>query len=57
MLLFVTKSVHLIPKFIVSEVPIIPMARSMLLQILAACNKMRILAFNDLNTTLITHIL
>lgn len=34
------ESVHLIPKFIVSEVPIIPIARSMLLQILAACNKM-----------------
>lgn len=30
---------YLIPKFIVSEVPIIPMARSMLLQILAAWNE------------------
>ncbi len=56
MQLFGTKSVHLIPKFMVSEVPIIPMARSMLLQILAACNKMIILILKDLNTTLITHI-
>lgn len=30
---------YLIPKFIASEVPIIPMARSMLLQILAAWNE------------------
>lgn len=32
--------IYLIPKFIVSEVPIIPMAKSMLLQIFAACNYM-----------------
>lgn len=35
-----SKCFHLIPKFIVSEVPIIPIAKSMLLQILAAYNKM-----------------
>lgn len=35
--MLISNRVHLIPKFIVSEVPIIPMAKSMLLHILAAC--------------------
>lgn len=39
---------HLIPKFIVSDVPIIPMAKSMLLQILAACNRWRSVSIQQL---------